>query len=115
MRSQSPGGGLDIFTDRDQRSILPYIFGLLTKCCMLKCFILSTVVFKVHFYSSCTSVTTVQTSLLSYHASLLLNESCLMRVFLGFCFSESISGGFLSVPKYFLGHSETPSSTGPCL
>ena len=54
-------------------------------------------------------------SLLSYHASLLQNESRLARVFLGFCFSESLFMDFLSVESTFLGHSEIPNSADPCL
>ena len=34
---------------------------------------------------------------------------------LGFCFSESIFWGFLSVAKYFLGSSEIPNSVDPCV
>ena len=51
-----------------------------------------------------------------YHASLLLNESCLGRLF----FRVSIFGkysflGLLLVAKYFLGGSEIPNSADSCL
>ena len=67
-------------------------FGLLSKCCILKYFIFSTVFFGsslfIRYFSKHSS------SLISYHTSLLLNELCLRRVFLGFCFLESISWAF---------------------
>ena len=61
-----PGGGLGIFTDRNQRSILlgfefrkfvffwvlvtdAVFFRLLNKCCILKCFIFLTVFFESSF------------------------------------------------------------------
>ena len=37
------------------------------------------------------------------------------RVFLEFCFPESILLGVLSVAKYFWGISEIPNSADPCL
>ena len=74
QQSVNLGGGLGIFTDRDQRSIflgfefgesvfffgywsqLLHFFWLLNKSCILKCFILSTVFFWVQLYSPVASI-----------------------------------------------------------
>ena len=76
------GGGLSIFTDRDQRSILGFefrksvfflllptaavFFGLLDKCCIFKCFIFLTVF--LGSFSFTWYISNHRTPLLSYRA-----------------------------------------------
>ena len=98
----SPGGGLSIFTDRDQQSTFlgseflksvifwvlvigaVFYFGWLNVFCILKCFIFSRESFWVLFYSSSTSVSTLS----FYHVNFLSMNHALRGYFLGFCFSE---------------------------
>ena len=73
LHQSLPGGGLSIFTDRDQRSIFlgfefrksvffwvlltaAVFFGLLDKCCIFKCFIFLTVFLEVQFSAPGASV-----------------------------------------------------------
>ena len=56
----TPGGGIGVFTDRDQRGnfwVLNfenlYFFGLLNKSCILKCFILSKVFLGPVLFTRC--------------------------------------------------------------
>ena len=121
-------------------SQLLYFLGLLNKRCTLKCFIYiqqyffgssfihqvfhiySTVFFWFQFYSPGASVimglhychVTLDfcevTSVLTVFFKILLSES--------FFFGGGGGGGregFLLVAKHFLGHSEMPNSTDPCL
>ena len=107
---KSPGGGLGIFTDRDQRSIfgvlnfenlyffgycsqLLYFWGLLNNCCIFKCFIFLTVFFWVQFYAPGTSVITV----LHYYHHIVLNFYQMNSVFGGYFFRVLLFG------KYFFG------------
>ena len=99
---QTPGGGLGIFTNRDQQSIFlgfefqkfvffctqltaAVFFGLLDKCCIFKCFISVSVLFWLKFYVPGTSVITV---LHCYH------------IVLNFCQMNSVLEGF-AFAKYF--------------
>ena len=56
-----------------------------------------------------------RSSLISYHASLLLNESRLRKVFFRVLLFGKYFLGFLLVAMYFLGRSEMPNSADPCL
>ena len=96
LTNKSPGGGLGIFTDRDQRSIfLGFEFrksvlfgvlltaaaflGLLDKCCIFKCFRFLKVLFWFKFYAPSTSLISV---LHYYH------------IVLNFCQTNSVFGGY---------------------
>ena len=103
-----PGGGLDIFTDKNQRisgvyfgvlnfenlyflgywSQLLYFLGLLNKRCILKCFICSTVFFWFQFYSPGASI------IMGLHYCHFMLDFCevnsVLRVFFRTLLSESI-------------------------
>ena len=135
----TPGGGLGIFTDKNQRisgvyfgvlnfenlyffgywSQLLCFLGLLNKRCILKCFICSTVFFWFQFYSPDASI------IMGLHYCHIMLDFCevnrVLRVFLGLCFRKVFffgggwREGFLLVAKHFWGHSEMPNSADPCL
>ena len=126
-----PGGGLDIFTDRDQRSIflgfefqesaffwvlltVAVFFGLLDKCCIFKCSIFLTVFFGVQFYAPGTSVITV----LHYYRIVLnfCNEQGFWRVlFRVLLFGKYFMGCSVSGKVFFGGTSKIPNFADPCL
>ena len=126
----TPGGGLGIFTDKNQRisgvyfgvlnfenlyffgywSQLLYFLGLLNKRCILKCFICSTVFFWFQFYSPGASIINHGVSIIAISCLTFTKWVVLWGYFLGLCFRKVFffgggggEGGFSVSGKAFLG------------